>query len=619
MWLDSRRKLHFELAVESVTQFLNQVPHIPPSKTLTLWARKVASSTHDLAPALRLTSSGPALPRLPAAHSGSAEAFEQARMWLNECKLHHPSCRRSLSKLPLRILDIGSGEGRAASVSLHLPGNITDHYAALSYTWGISDRLVTRKRDPNVQTAAMRYPSDFSIELHSPSDRPGCPKDVLGSACANDIPLAIFPAALRDAIHIAKELGIRYLWIDSLCIIQGDDDDWADQGCAMADIYGNATVVICAASITDNSEPVLENTESYSVGICSTRALDGSSDIDLHVCEGVPSVELETNHISTRGWVFQERLVSTATLHYTKEALVWECAGGTFANCDYAISADRWKEQWTPLASVAQGSSFGPTKPAKSMNLVHWYDWISAYSARNLFDPRDKLPAFAGIAKVIAKEMSVDSDAYIAGLWKQTFFEGLLWRRHDKATTLTRSKETFIAPSWSWASVTGRLMHRKASWVAFWKNGCGPVLRNCHSHEATRGSFGRVTDAFVCVEGMFQETVIDRAWHPGTHKKPHQACGVYSGFCNNANILCTLDEYEENAPRYLSCWFLWLGTFKSSTRASDAFLILERDYCMSGTFRRIGYAEADGWFDGTWPTPNSGRLESPQKLKAVLR
>jgi hypothetical protein len=132
-----------------------------------------------------------------------------------ECSLAKPA------QLPTRILDITNERPR-----LFLSNGQVGTYAALSYCWGTKGNLTTTKDtlDP------------FTTE----------------------IPAVKIPATLKDAIQIAKSLGYQYLWIDALCIIQDDELDWQRESGRMAQVYGNADLVIAASSAKDSPEGFLK-------------------------------------------------------------------------------------------------------------------------------------------------------------------------------------------------------------------------------------------------------------------------------------------------------------------------------------------------------------------------
>lgn len=472
----------FHIAVGDITSFIEHVSRRKTPPSLVIWGGEMPTSTLPILPySNRLNyDDRPTLSTLPNTFQGSPESFRKARQWLAECQNRHQECARVPSKLPKRVLYLGGENRELTTVALYITSGEVQPYVALSYAWGESERLVTM-RNPNASTACgeeLQFPADYLVGRQAPSHQSGQRDPVcvwVSRYSADSIPLEAFPETLSDAIHIARILGFQYLWIDSLCIWQGDIPDWADQGAAMTDIYGGATLVISATSAQNCQQKMLKQSESVRIGI-GTLSDYNPTEMQTEIFIGRPmkTLDLEEESLSTRGWVFQERLVSTATLHYIDEGMVWECAHGTQVDCNQNISdVVRWKSAWRDIMSQSS-SDFPPaylTSRAARNRYNAWYDWVSAYSERDLTEITDKFPAMAGVAKKLAQKNGLidfpgtTNEAYVAGLWKEDFEAGLLWRRQSRTKSLTLLQDKFVAPSWSWGSVKGRLEYRKVVWV----------------------------------------------------------------------------------------------------------------------------------------------------------
>lgn len=70
--------------------------------------------------------------------------------------------------------------------------------------------------------------------------------------------LSDLPPLFQDAIIITRQLGLRYLWIDSLCIIQDSLRDWETEAAKMASIYQNSYVTISATDASNGSAKCLQ-------------------------------------------------------------------------------------------------------------------------------------------------------------------------------------------------------------------------------------------------------------------------------------------------------------------------------------------------------------------------
>jgi hypothetical protein len=149
---------------------------------------------------------------------------------LIECDSEHTPCKRDgLSravdlKYPVRMLDITSD-----SIVLY-EGSLPNQYACLSHCWGTG--------------AAVTKTTSNTIE-----------------AFAEGIPWVLLPLSFQDAIDICRKLDIRFLWIDSLCIIQDSNKDWQEQASQMADIYSEAYVTIAATKAENPSQGCYTQTD----------------------------------------------------------------------------------------------------------------------------------------------------------------------------------------------------------------------------------------------------------------------------------------------------------------------------------------------------------------------
>lgn len=113
------------------------------------------------------------------------------------------------------------------------------------------------------------------------------------------------PRTIWDAVLLVREVGQRYLWVDSFCIVQDDDKHKSEQINAMNSIYGNSLFTIIAISGRDANTGlpgVRPNTRPLRyISIDEKHALVATTD-------HLGSV-LRTSTYETRGWTFQERLL----------------------------------------------------------------------------------------------------------------------------------------------------------------------------------------------------------------------------------------------------------------------------------------------------------------------
>lgn len=242
-------------------------------------------------------------PRLPG--SGSRLHFQILRQWLNNCNKNHMGlrCRPSSTFLPTRLIDVG----RQPSTSIRLFETAkTDRcdYIALSHPWGSEPHFCTFRTN---------------IEQHK-----------MG------IDVADLPATFKDAVTVTQELGLRYLWIDSLCIIQGKDGDFEQEAERMEDVFSSAYCVIAASSAQAQTDGFLgsrEDREYLTIrqrGQCPVYICRLIDDFNKHVLEGP---------LNKRGWVMQERVLAHRTIYFTNKQTYWQCGDGV--RCETLTKMDK--------------------------------------------------------------------------------------------------------------------------------------------------------------------------------------------------------------------------------------------------------------------------------------
>ncbi|KAH8654951.1 heterokaryon incompatibility protein-domain-containing protein [Tricladium varicosporioides] len=496
----------------------------------------------------------------------SEEAIDRARKWYKDCKETHSRCRRIASPLPKRVLDLAL-KASTGAVTLYESKNEVVEYATLSYSWGTSLPLTTTSS--NIK----QYRKGLSIEL--------------------------LPQTLRDAVRIAQLLGFRYLWVDALCIIQDDAADWAVQAALMTDIYEGSALCISALSAKDCNSGFLKLPNILSkVGICRYPP-ESSESRDIFVGwkpRGYGNV-VEKSHLCTRGWTFQERLVSPASLHYTNEGIFWECAEKFLSETGSGTtpySPAGWKKAWLvarrgEVTVLPEHLGAGNQHSLERATLLqNWRGFVEDYSARKLTKSTDKLPAVAGIARAFGKQASM---TYMAGLWKEDFLSDLFWSRKRDTDTLT-SPQQYRAPSWSWASVDGRVGYF-GYFVRFMNPSLDLQLLSYDVKEAQEGTFGQVLASSFKAMGLLQAVVIDRS-KPAREDDPHTAT-VIEGILHGVPVSFILDQPSEWPETIISCYCLRLGIFNNDRRDSVALLLVVPTGGHQNNFRRIGVGETVVW------------------------
>ncbi|KAF6785733.1 heterokaryon incompatibility protein [Colletotrichum sojae] len=286
------------------------------------------------------------------------------------------------------------------------------------------------------------------------------------------IDLDKLPKTFRQAVQVTRKLGVRYLWIDSLCILQDRDDlsDWLVEAGLMHKVYSHSYCNISAAGARDSSKGLFFErnpriSDTAAVELCvKGLGLDADylncSIVDLrfwgHAVGQCP--------LNKRGWVLQERLLSPRVLHFGRDQLFWECREHAAVECypdtlpgPVRNSVDA---KFKKLDPIIDGEEM-PTEGSEPDDPVFYYKvWnriAQAYSDTRLTKSSDKLIALSGIAKQFATRVN---DRYVVGMWRKYLASSLLWhvdRESQIDGSPSKRPEAYRAPSFSWASVDGRI------------------------------------------------------------------------------------------------------------------------------------------------------------------
>ncbi|KAF2801733.1 HET-domain-containing protein [Mytilinidion resinicola] len=361
-------------------------------------------------------------------------AGAQVKSWVQQCDNNHEGCSKQrlqqarYGSLPTRLLDVGTERTGHVKLIETKKTTIKGPYVSLSHCWGtIPFTTLTPKN------------------LESFKDGIGWEK---------------LSRNFQDAITVTRFLGISYIWIDSLCIIQGQEGDFPAEAPFMHQYYRNAYCNIAAADSPNSTGGLFRGRhatqilpDKYSVDDKSTIFGDKKWRI---VNQDIWHTQLLKTVIYTRGW----RMLAPRIIHFAKDQIFWDCA--TMSACetfpsglpqplDTAAATDRhWRGRLQETGSIRHH----PLAGASDDSLEQF--WISAvrnYTSCNLTKGSDKLMAVWGIAKLVRDALE---EEYGAGLWAYRLEEQLAWRVSE-CTLDARPTDLRDNPSWSWASMNGTI------------------------------------------------------------------------------------------------------------------------------------------------------------------
>jgi hypothetical protein len=266
------------------------------------------------------------------------------------------------------------------------------------------------------------------------------------------------PRTLKDAVRTARALGVDYLWIDAICIIQDDSEDWSKEASRMGKIYNHAYLTIAATNSESSFDGFLQDRELSSraslgftlKGVQPTRSPTAVNEKGIIHFRYPPETGVG-DHLSRcawnrRGWTLQENLLSTRTLYFTKEVVYYECAAShKVENPGYKLPAP---QKISVFPTIPEDLPLTERMERREEQLSNWYRIVQQYAKRSLSCPSDKLPALEGLAASLS---DLIQDVYIYGLWESDLHRGLLWQTADAKTP----RGGYRAPTWSWAARDG--------------------------------------------------------------------------------------------------------------------------------------------------------------------
>jgi hypothetical protein len=372
-------------------------------------------------------------------------SIARLRLWMEECLSSHERCLRHSaaqndSNHPARLLDLSPLQ-RNGAYGIRLIETVSDttyRYACLSHRW------------------------DDDVESHQTTA-------ANLSKSLDFLNLTELPANFRDAVSIARDLSIQYLWVDSLCIIQcGDDnEDLLRELPKMGSIYQNSYLTIAAVSSRKSSGGCFTKTRRPDVCLKASDHIHETHLIGARILDKkgyAVSVEEVIKHypLLTRAWVLQEYFLSPRLLQCNYGEFTFECLQSSCCECSSKLPPhQKVVRDWLGdlsfthrqrLSRTTDGFKRGARLAWKHEAMICWKDIVRKYMQLELSYPADVLPAISGCAQALMLHLNID---YVAGMWQQTLSTDLLWYVSppgSQAASKQRPANSW-APSWSWASV----------------------------------------------------------------------------------------------------------------------------------------------------------------------
>jgi hypothetical protein len=349
------------------------------------------------------------------------------------CKFHEScSTTRELQKskpLPTRLLDVGSESNKQIKLVETKVAKLdcSVKYMTLSHCWG----------DPEKMLKLL------------PTNREEFIKE--------GIKYEHLPKTFQDVVVLARLLEIRYVWIDSLCIKQ-DNEEFKVEGQYMHRTYRNSYLNLSAAASSSGQGGLFQSRhkkdiEFFELKIPEWKDLGNESWYIFP--RDLWKEHLLDQPLYARGWVFQERMLSPRILHFASKQIFWDCS--TMSACetipnglpapldDLAATERHWRER----LQLGNGLVVGSADPSPD---DFWKRAVQNYTQCALTQSDDKLLAVWGVAKLL-RDLFPNGEEYAVGMWNTDLHRQLPWT----VTDYKKAKKITAAPSWSWASIHGKL------------------------------------------------------------------------------------------------------------------------------------------------------------------
>ncbi|KAK7949228.1 HET-domain-containing protein [Apiospora aurea] len=368
-------------------------------------------------------------PNLP--EMRSAQQYEIMRAWRDRCDEQHKECYpwkrpEDLPPMPTRVIDVGTASNPALRLVETSANQLKAKYVALSHCWG--------QLTDDEKFCATKGKME-SIKAH--------------------IPFSSLPRSFRDAVTVTRELGIQYLWIDSICIIQDDDDDWAAEAQKMGDVFSSAYCTLAASSARSSTEGFLGPDGSepreprVTRRVATVTTPDGSH---LYLCRNLDNFydDVEGSVLASRGWVFQERALSRRTIHFTSTQLYWECGKGV--HCETLGKLHNAK-------AALMGDPQFPDSALQYFDggrIILFEHVYQMYSQLAFTHWSDRAVALLGLESRLGAAFKTRAEF---GVLQEYLRRSLLWKRAQTCQRLAHieQKPGVHVPSWSWMAYEGAI------------------------------------------------------------------------------------------------------------------------------------------------------------------
>lgn len=491
----------------------------------------------------------------PIKEQPDAGVISMIKNWVADCSENHGCCDKG-APLPSRLIDVESfTSGADSSVRLvDFENGEVGTYAALSYTHeAVVDKQFAKPSGASGDGAILRITN--------------------------------LPKVFYDAILLTRQLDIQYLWVDALCIPEGQFDTFARDSAAFASVYSNAYLTLAGTGAEGTSQGLFfPRTNASYIRIPHQTKNGVSGDLWMHDLSlekefmGRPATILEKEPLCKGVWAFQERVLSNRTVHFASDQVYFECL-------------KRFRSEDGLLMDEAfHSTAKAVPNEAECDGLARWFGILWHYTTCELADSSEKLSALSNVANAFSQILG---DEYVAGLWKSSLIECLCWQSVE-----CKPANDYRAPSWSWASVDGLVGVGFNS--SSWKPMATVQDTKVELHDDSK-PFGKVKSASITLEAsMVQLSVSDSKGFTGEAMLRITDKEEDEGFHASLDTLSKTHSDVDEVLREMELWAVLLAEVQMVDSYPEGYeigtyhgIIVTPVEGEEGAMKRIGFILSD--------------------------
>ncbi|KAL2760199.1 hypothetical protein ACRALDRAFT_1059923 [Sodiomyces alcalophilus JCM 7366] len=383
----------------------------------------------------------------------------------------------------------------------------------------------------------------------------------------------------REAITVARALGIQYVWIDALCVLQDNPADWEQETKRMHRVFGNAALTIIAGRSAEAKLGFINSQLRQPARSCPIPM--GTASYQGCLFAALPRTR-KVGPVTLRRWCYQERLLSRRILVFGEEQLFFQCRTGTQYEDGESVLHGPDGTLSPPMLGVFPPTTNVDADPSERREwaLRQWYEIVEQYTMRRLSNPHDIFAAIASIATLANETL------------QQTFPRGLLWKPRYQAeeglfqpvarpapSRLAPSHPVNRAPSWSWAAVDGPVSQ-------IYDEGSSSLFRDTDWVKIRpQDPSGRWTSAD---EWVARCNGVDKLHMPSCELR----------MVGRLALATTLPlEVQEHLPLGKARWVDWKHPYPPAALRADAMLLVAEDRATAPIPRELRVVVAIGVLD----------------------